>query len=97
MASPSVLILDPLHTETQAALEKRFPCIRLFDAGDKPALLSSLADSVQVVATHSAYGISNHELDALPRLKLVCNFGVGIDTINVPDCTARGVRVCNTP
>lgn len=36
-------------------------------------------------------------LDAAPRLKVVSNFAVGVNNVDVPACTARGVRVGNTP
>jgi len=36
-------------------------------------------------------------LDAAPRLKVVSNFAVGYNNIDVAACTARGVRVGNTP
>jgi glyoxylate reductase len=36
-------------------------------------------------------------LDLLPSLRLVANFGVGYDRIDVAACRARGVAVTNTP
>src|SRR5262245_44741344 len=36
-------------------------------------------------------------LDAAPRLKVVSNFGVGVNNVAVPACTARGICVGNTP
>ena len=36
-------------------------------------------------------------LDAAPQLKVVSNFAVGFNNIDVPACTARGVCVGNTP
>ncbi len=36
-------------------------------------------------------------LDACPNLKVVAQFGVGYDNINVPSATAHGVAVGNTP
>jgi glyoxylate reductase len=36
-------------------------------------------------------------LDLLPRLRIVANFGVGYDRIDVAACAARGVVVTNTP
>lgn len=36
-------------------------------------------------------------LDAAPDLKVLANFAVGYDNINVPDATSRGVLVTNTP
>ena len=36
-------------------------------------------------------------LAAAPRLKVVSNFAVGFNNIDVPACTARGIAVGNTP
>jgi glyoxylate reductase len=36
-------------------------------------------------------------LDAAPRLKVVSNYAVGFNNVDVPAATARGVRVGNTP
>ena len=36
-------------------------------------------------------------LDVLPRLRIVANFGVGYDRIDVAACAARGIVVTNTP
>jgi glyoxylate reductase len=36
-------------------------------------------------------------LDAAPRLKVVSNYAVGFNNVDVAACTARGVRVGNTP
>ena len=36
-------------------------------------------------------------LDLLPSLRLVANYGVGYDNVDVAACRARGVAVTNTP
>jgi glyoxylate reductase len=36
-------------------------------------------------------------LDLLPSLKLVANYGVGYDRVDVSACTERGIAVTNTP
>src|SRR5699024_4588936 len=36
-------------------------------------------------------------LDALPQLKAVGRYGVGVDTVDVEAATSRGVAVCNVP
>lgn len=41
--------------------------------------------------------ITARVLDALPDLEVVARFGVGLDTVDVPAATARGVRVVNVP
>lgn len=35
--------------------------------------------------------------DAWPNLKVVARMGIGIDNVNVPDATERGILVINTP
>ena len=37
------------------------------------------------------------ELDLLPNLRLVANYGVGYDTVDVAACRERGIAVTNTP
>src|SRR5450755_1199926 len=36
-------------------------------------------------------------LDAAPKLKVVSNFAVGFNNVDVPAATARGVSIGNTP
>jgi len=41
--------------------------------------------------------IDDETLDLFPNLKIVANYGVGYDTVDVDACAARGVAVTNTP
>ena len=41
--------------------------------------------------------IDDRALDLFPNLRLVANYGVGYDSIDVAACVARGVAVSNTP
>jgi glyoxylate reductase len=41
--------------------------------------------------------IGSEELDLFPDLRLVTNYGVGYDTVDVAACHARGIAVTNTP
>jgi glyoxylate reductase len=36
-------------------------------------------------------------MDAMPKLRVISNFGVGVDHINLEDARARGIPVGNTP
>jgi len=55
-------------------------------AADCDGLVSLLTDRVDAAL-----------LEAAPRLKVVSNFAVGFNNVDVPACTARGVCVGNTP
>lgn len=54
----------------------------------------AVADALLVPATEP---VGPSLLAAAPRLRLVANVGVGYDNIDVAACTARAIRVTNTP
>jgi lactate dehydrogenase-like 2-hydroxyacid dehydrogenase len=70
---------------------------RFYQAQDKPALLSALAQTCEVVVTAGGRGIEASVLSQFPRLKLVSCFGVGVDAIDLDYCKAHGIAVTNTP
>jgi glyoxylate reductase len=49
------------------------------------------------VISHVAMRVGAAELDRLPRLRVIANFGVGYDNIDVIAARARGIAVSNTP
>ncbi len=42
-------------------------------------------------------GASAELIGKLPKLEVVCVYGVGYDAVNLDACRARGIRVTNTP
>ncbi|MGH2515700.1 MAG: 2-hydroxyacid dehydrogenase, partial [Ktedonobacterales bacterium] len=60
--------------------------VLLRESRDADGLVSLLTDP-----------IDGELLDACPRLRVVSNFAVGFDNIDVPAATARGVLAGNTP
>lgn len=66
--------------------------------GDWPDSLRRTEDRSAVEALAVANDTVDDEvLDLLPALRIVANFGVGYDRIDVTACAARGVAVTNTP
>jgi len=59
-------------------------------------LLTALADADALVV-RSATKVTRELLDAAPRLRIVARAGTGVDTIDVPAATERGVLVVNAP
>lgn len=61
--------------------------------------LADLADpaGIDVAVVGGGAKVGAAEMDALPDLRAIVNFGVGHDNIDVPEATRRGVVVSNTP
>ena len=66
--------------------------IELLDAWPPAEPLSGVEVLVAAVLR-----IGAEQLDLLPDLRLVANYGVGYDTVDVTACRARGIAVTNTP
>jgi glyoxylate reductase len=49
------------------------------------------------VLLEAGAGIGPDELELLPDLRLVANYGVGYDNVDVDACRGRGIAVTNTP
>ncbi|MBD3666073.1 2-hydroxyacid dehydrogenase [Sulfitobacter aestuariivivens] len=66
-------------------------------SGDVAKIELAARSQISVVAfkDHDPFGAS--EMDALPQLQLIANYGVGFDAIDMAAARARGIRVTNTP
>src|SRR6185436_19304169 len=49
------------------------------------------------LAVRSATKVNAELLDAAPKLKVIGRAGIGVDNVDIPAATARGVVVMNTP
>jgi D-3-phosphoglycerate dehydrogenase len=92
---PVVLIAEELASAALDALAADFD-VRHVDGADRAALLVALADAHAVIVRSATY-IDAEAVAAAPRLKVVARAGVGLDNVEVPAATARGVMVVNAP
>jgi D-3-phosphoglycerate dehydrogenase / 2-oxoglutarate reductase len=70
--------------------------IRHVDGTDRPALLSAVADA-DALLVRSATKVDAEVFAATTKLKVVARAGVGLDNVEVPAATERGVMVVNAP
>jgi glyoxylate reductase len=73
--------------------------VDLWDAEDpipREELLRRVADKLGVV-TLLTERVDAELLDAAPQLRIVANYAVGFDNIDVAACSARGILATNTP
>ncbi len=62
-----------------------------------PEELDTLLEGAAGALTLLTDRIDGEVLDRHPQLKVVSNFAVGFDNVDVPAATEHGVAVCNTP
>lgn len=97
MSKPDVLMLGPLMPPAAQAIEEHFNAHRLFEAGDKQALLAALAPRVRGISGGGHGRIDRAFIDALPSLEIIANFGVGYDYVDAVYAGEKGIIVTNTP
>ncbi len=92
-----VLIADKMDPRAAAIFRDRG-----IKVDEKPGLsadeLKAIAGDYDGIAVRSSTRIGAAVMDAaLPRLKVIGRAGIGVDTIDVPAASARGIVVMNTP
>ncbi|WP_433602021.1 phosphoglycerate dehydrogenase [Nocardia sp. CA-135953] len=92
---PVVLIADKLAQSTVDALGDGVE-VRWVDGPDRPALLAAVPDA-DALLVRSATTVDAEVLEAGKNLKIVARAGVGLDNVDVPAATERGVMVVNAP
>jgi lactate dehydrogenase-like 2-hydroxyacid dehydrogenase len=92
-----LLMMGPMYPPTLQELEETYIVHKLWLAADRDALLASLADRIDAVATSGTKGIDDATMAKLPKLKMVSHFGVGVDSLDTQAAKRRGIMVSNTP
>jgi D-3-phosphoglycerate dehydrogenase len=92
-----VLIPDQVHPSALDVL-KPVADIRFTAPGQmtRADLLAAVPDADALII-RSASKVDAEVLNAASKLKLIARAGVGVDNVDVPTATARGVVVMNTP
>jgi D-3-phosphoglycerate dehydrogenase len=92
-----VLIADKMDARAAAIFRERG-----IDVEERPGLspdeLAAIVGGYDGLAVRSSTRVTAPIMDAaLPRLKVIGRAGIGVDTIDVPAASARGIVVMNTP
>ena len=94
---PEIIVVGKIFEPTQDKLDREFTCHKLYEAADRDAFLEQHASRVRGLATFGAPGADAKLMDALPKLEIISNFGVGVDAIDLVAAKKRGLIVTNTP
>lgn len=91
------LAIGPFTATELASLEGEFRATHIAAPADLAGLSPDHRSAVRAVAYKGGKPFGAAQMDMLPKLGVVANFGVGYDAIDVAAATARGVKVTNTP
>jgi len=94
---PEIIITAKGHAGTMATLQSEFSTHLLADAPDRASFLKQHSSAVRGLATFGPMPVDGKLMDALPKLEIISNFGVGVDAINLDDAKKRKIIVTNTP
>ena len=91
-----VIITAQGHKGTLERLQNEFTAVKLWEAKDRDAALKAAAH-IRGLAHFGHSKVDGKLMDALPRLEIVSNFGVGVDQIDLDAAKKRNIIVTNTP
>src|SRR6516225_9939730 len=94
--APRVLISDKLSPAAVAIFKERGVDVDVKPGLDKDELAKIIGD-YDGLAIRSATKVTAKLLERASRLKVVGRAGIGVDNVDIPAATARGVIVMNTP
>lgn len=80
-----------------ARVTQHYELVSLADQADRGAFLAAHGAGFAGVITSAAVGADAALIAALPKLKVISSFGVGLDKVDVAAAHARGIAVGYTP
>lgn len=95
MTPPTLLALVQLTDAGRQAMADEFDLIYAPDPATRRAAMRERAGDIRLVLSNGTTGFGADDMDALPRLGLVCALGVGYENIDVAHAHARGIAVGN--
>lgn len=91
---PKILLFYPFFDDLIEEHLRPFADVAIIQPGKKGDLqLASAEGIVSLVSTP----VDGAFLDRAPNLRVIGNFGVGVNNIQFSECKKRGIAVCNTP
>lgn len=95
MSQPTVLIPGWMHEHARDMLKAQFNLIEIPDNNVEAHLTPEVRDTVRGVASHTR--IDRQFIDALPKLEIIANYGVGYDKVDAAYASSKNIVVTNTP
>lgn len=98
---PLLLVLVYITEAHRALVSEHFELIYApneglgTDRSNGTAQIAARGKDIRVVLTNGTNGLLPAEIDAMPRLEIICTLGVGYENVALQHACARGIRVVN--
>jgi lactate dehydrogenase-like 2-hydroxyacid dehydrogenase len=98
---PLLLVLVYITEEHRALVSEKFDMIYApneglgADRSNGAAQIAARGQDIRVVLTNGTNGLLPSEIDAMPKLEIICTLGVGFENVAIAHASARGIRICN--
>jgi D-3-phosphoglycerate dehydrogenase / 2-oxoglutarate reductase len=96
MTKPKVLISDKMDPNAERILRERGCDVDVI-TGKTPDELKEIIGQYDGLAIRSSTKVTKEILDAATNLKVVGRAGIGVDNVDIPYASSKGVVVMNTP
>ena len=96
---PKILVTRRTFSVAADALRASGADVVIWEDSESPSqedLIKAVAD-VHGLYAHITNQVNAEVMDAAPNLKVIAEFGVGYDNIDIKAANERGIAVCNTP
>jgi len=96
MIKPKVLISDKMDPNAAKIFEER-GCEVDVITGQSPEELIKIIGQYEGLAIRSSTKMTRELIDAATNLKVIGRAGIGVDNVDIPYASAKGIVVMNTP
>jgi len=96
MTKPKVLISDKMDPNAAKIFEERGCEVHVKPGMSKEELIACIGE-YEGLAIRSATKVTADVLEAATNLKVIGRAGIGVDNVDIPAASAKGVVVMNTP
>ena len=93
----NILIMSLFPTEITKLFDETFNTFKSYEQENSEKFIESLKDKIDAIAVMGGTKVSSELIKTLPNLKIIANYGVGYDAVDVEQATLHNVKVTNTP
>lgn len=97
MDKPRALLVAGISSELKAMLAEVVELVSLNQQSNATQFLATVGTEFEIVVTSAGKGCPNALMEQLPNLKVIFNWGVGYDRVDIEFAASRNVQVTNTP